>query len=73
VLSIFSAFVENLFPQAKIVFLVAPRKNFKFETRLKNQITLQKEMMVDLSRDNIHPGPETIKIITQEVIRKLDE
>jgi len=73
VLCIFSAFVENLFPQAKIVFLVAPRKNFKFETRLKNQITLQKEMMVDLSRDSIHPGPETIKIIAQEVIRKLDE
>jgi hypothetical protein len=73
ILSIFSKFVASLFPRSKIVFLIAPRKNFKFETGLLNQVTITPEMMVDLSRDDIHPGPDTINLIADAIIRKLDE
>lgn len=73
ILSIFSKFVQSIFPKAKIVFLIAPRKNFKFETGLLNQVTITPEMMIDLSRDNIHPGPDTINLIADAIIRKLDE
>lgn len=73
ILNIFSNYVENLFPNAKIVFLIAPRKNFKFETGLLNQVTLTQETMIDLSRDGVHPGPNTIKLVAQNIIRKIDE
>lgn len=73
VLDIFSGYVQSVFPRAKVMFLVAPRKNFKFETGLTNQLTIDKHMMVDLSRDGAHPGPESIKLIAQAIIDKLDE
>lgn len=73
ILSIFSKFVQSTFPKAKIVFLIFPRKNFKFETGLLNQISVTKDMIIDLSRDNIHPGPDTINLIADAIIRKLDE
>lgn len=73
VLSVISGYIKHLFPRAKVVFLVAPRKNFKFQTGLENQVSIEKDMMVDLSRDAAHPGPESIKIIAQAIIDKLDE
>jgi hypothetical protein len=73
VLNVFSGYVQSLFPNAKVLFLVAPRKNFKFETGLKNQVCIDKSMMVDLSRDGAHPGPESIKLIAEKIISKLDE
>jgi hypothetical protein len=29
--------------------------------------------MVDLSRDNAHPGPNSIKAIAKEIIRRLED
>lgn len=73
VVRVFAGYVQNLFPTAKLVFLITPRKNFNFETQLPNQVTLDRELMVDLSRDGAHPGPESIKLIAQQIIHKLDE
>ena len=73
VLNIFSEFVANLFPRSKICFLIFPRKNFKFETGLLNQVTVTRDMITDLSRDNSHPGPDTVETIADAIIRKLDE
>jgi hypothetical protein len=73
VLKVYNGFIRNLFPKAKVLFLIAPRKNFNFDTGFENQLTISKDYMVDLSRDNAHPGPNSIKAIAKEIIRRLED
>lgn len=73
ILKIFEGYVNQLFPKANVVFLIAPRKNFKFENDIKNKVTITRDMMIDLSRDNIHPGFKTHQVIAQKLIEKIDE
>jgi hypothetical protein len=73
VLTVYNGFIQNLFPRAKVLFLIAPRKNFNFDTGLKNQVNMSKDYMVDLSRDNAHPGAKSVNIIAKEIIRRLED
>ena len=73
VLTVYNGFIQNLFPKAKVLFLIAPRKNFNFDTGFENQLTISKDYMVDLSRDNAHPGPNSIITIAKEIIRRLED
>ena len=73
VLTVYNGFIQNLFPKAKVLFLIAPRKNFNFDAGFDNQLTISKDYMVDLSRDNAHPGPNSIITIAKEIIRRLED
>ena len=73
ILKIFEGYVNQLFPRAKVIFLIAPRKNFKFENDIENKVTITRDMMIDLSRDNVHPGFKTHQVIAQKLIEEIDE
>jgi len=73
ILKIFEGYVNHLFPRAKVIFLIAPRKNFKFENDIENKVTITRDMMIDLSRDNVHPGFKTHQVIAQKLIEAIDE
>jgi hypothetical protein len=71
ILKMFEELLQYKFPHAKIVFLLAKnRKHFKNPPAFKNSITILYEAsdIVDLGRDNAHPGIESNKILAGKIL-----
>lgn len=64
--------IDTLFPNAKKVYLIAPRKQFKGIDNMPNQVSITDELLIDLARDGVHPGPDSIELIKNKIIEKLN-
>jgi hypothetical protein len=58
-LELYEYFLTSLFPNAKLLFLSTPRKSFldlAIDFRQIKHLKITKDLLVDLSRDCVHPG-----------------
>lgn len=73
VIKMFEAFCKITFPRAKLIFLYCQRKHFtkdiKFEHFMGLKITSND--VIDMARDNLHPGPKTHHMIGEFLFKLL--
>jgi hypothetical protein len=69
----FDGFVKSLFPNSKLYFARCVRRAFAEIPPLTymKDITFEKELVVDLARDNKHPGTESHKNFAERVLNCL--
>jgi hypothetical protein len=72
-IKMFEAYCKVLFPRSKLIFLYCQRKHFtkdiKFNHFMGLKITSQD--VIDIARDNLHPGPKTHHMIAEFLFKLL--
>jgi hypothetical protein len=72
-LLMFEAYLKNLFPNSKLILARSLRKSFLKIPEFKHfsVVDFTKTDIVDLARDNAHPGPCTHQIFAKKIYEKL--
>jgi len=73
VIKMFEAYCKNLFPNTKLIFVYCKRKHFTRDINFKYFTGLQitSEDVLDIARDNAHPGPKTHNMVAQFLFKLL--
>lgn len=70
----FECYVKNLFPKSKIIFSYSERKAFKkipIDFEFLKIIKMEKSDVVDLGRDNAHPGIQSHKNFAEKLYNSI--
>lgn len=70
-LLMFESYLQTLFPNAKLVLAHCVRRAFREMPTFQKMITvkLEKKLVVDIARDNAHPGIESHKNFAEEIYK----
>jgi hypothetical protein len=73
VIKMFESYCRNLFPNAKLLFVYCQRKHFTRDIQFDHftGLKITSEDVLDLARDNVHPGPKTHDMIARFLIKLL--
>jgi len=72
-LKMFDYFLKGLFPNATLIMAACERREWKRLPKFDNLVSVpfEKELVVDLARDNMHPGPQSHKNFANKIIAQL--
>ena len=67
----FDGYIKSLFPESKIIFARCVRRAFLNIPELHHMqdVRFEKEHVVDLARDNKHPGPKSHELFAEEILK----
>lgn len=69
----FDGYIKNMFPESKIILARCVRRAFASIPQLNNMqdVQFKKTHVVDLARDNKHPGPKSHELFAEEILKCL--